>query len=149
MARALYEHGFRRTHPLRRQLGFLGTISLSIGVMAPTLAMAVTGSQAAGLVGRAAPVAYALPAVGVAFVAYGFIRLASHFATRARCMPSRACALGPRAGFISGWALLGTYIVFPPCLDPRHRGLRAGVPAPHGDRRTRRPGGRSRSPAGR
>ena len=31
---------------LRRQIGFLGTISLSVGVMAPTLAMSLTGVQA-------------------------------------------------------------------------------------------------------
>jgi amino acid transporter len=101
------------THALRRQLGFLGTVSLSIGVMAPTLAMAVTGSHAAGLVGRAAPLAYALSAIGVAFVAYGFIRLASHFAHAGSVYAFTGLSLGPRAGFISGWALLGTYIVFP------------------------------------
>ena len=81
--------------------------------MAPTLAMAVTGSHAAGLVGRAAPVAYALSAIGVAFVAYGFIRLASHFAHAGSVYAFTGLSLGPRAGFISGWALLGTYIVFP------------------------------------
>jgi hypothetical protein len=40
---------------LRRQIGLLGTISLSVGVMAPTLAMSLTGVQAAALIGRAAP----------------------------------------------------------------------------------------------
>jgi hypothetical protein len=29
--------------PLRRNLGFLGTAALSVGGMAPTLAMSVTG----------------------------------------------------------------------------------------------------------
>src|SRR5262249_16790078 len=126
------------THPLRRQLGFLGTISLSIGVMAPTLAMAVTGSHAAGLVGRAAPVAYALSAIGVAFVAYGFIRLASHFAHAGSVYAFTGLSLGPRAGFVSGWALLGTYIVFPPVsilgiaifsqAFLRHTGLAASPP---------------------
>jgi amino acid transporter len=98
---------------LRRQLGFLGTISLSIGVMAPTLAMSVTGSQAAGLVGRAAPLAFAFAAVGVAFVAYGFVRLASHFSHAGSVYAFTGLSLGPRAGFFSGWALLGTYVVFP------------------------------------
>ena len=51
---------------LRRQIGFLGTISLSVGVMAPTLAMSLTGVQASGLIGRAAPLAYAFAAIGVA-----------------------------------------------------------------------------------
>jgi amino acid transporter len=98
---------------LRRQIGFLGTISLSIGVMAPTLAMSVTGVQAAGLIGRAAPLAYAMAAIGVGFVAYGFIRLASHFSHAGSVYAFTGLSLGPRAGFFSGWALLGTYIVFP------------------------------------
>src|SRR5437762_40704 len=99
---------------LRRQIGFLGTISLSVGVMAPTLAMSLTGVQAAGLIGRAAPLAFAFAAVGVAFVAYGFVRLSSHFSHAGSVYAFTGLSLGPRAGFFSGWALLGTYIVFPP-----------------------------------
>ncbi len=99
---------------LRRQIGFVGTISLSVGVMAPTLAMSLTGVQAAGLVGRAAPLTFAFASVGVAFVAYGFVRLSSHFSHAGSVYAFTGMTLGPRAGFLSGWALLGTYIVFPP-----------------------------------
>jgi amino acid transporter len=109
MGRATLERGV-----LRRQIGFLGTISLSIGVMAPTLAMSATGSQASKLIGRAAPLAFAFAAVGVAFVAYGFVRLSSHFSHAGSVYAFTGLSLGPRAGFFSGWALLGTYIVFPP-----------------------------------
>src|SRR5918911_141109 len=52
------------TQTLRRDLGFWGTASLSVGGMAPTLAMSVTGVQAARLLGRAAPLAYVLAGVG-------------------------------------------------------------------------------------
>jgi amino acid transporter len=98
---------------LRRQIGLLGTISLSVGVMAPTLAMSVTGAQASRLIGRAAPLAFAFAAIGVCFVAYGFVRLASHFSHAGSVYAFTGLSLGPRAGFVSGWALLGTYIVFP------------------------------------
>src|SRR6266536_1563952 len=81
--------------------------------MAPTLAMSLTGVQASGLIGRAAPLAYAFAAVGVAFVAYGFVRLSSHFSHAGSVYAFTGLSLGPRAGFFSGWALLGTYIVFP------------------------------------
>src|SRR5919204_6720984 len=93
------------TGELRRQIGFLGTISLSVGVMAPTLAMSVTGSQAARLIGRAAPLAFAFAAVGVAFVAYGFVRLAGHFSHAGSVYAFTGLSLGPRAGFFSAWAL--------------------------------------------
>jgi amino acid transporter len=102
-----------RQGELRRQIGFLGTVSLSVGVMAPTLAMSATGGQAARLIGRAAPLAFVFAAIGVSFVAYGFIRLAGHFSHAGSVYAFTGLSLGPRAGFFSGWALLGTYIVFP------------------------------------
>jgi len=82
--------------------------------MAPTLAMSLTGVQASALIGRAAPLAFAFAAVGVAFVAYGFVRLSSHFSHAGSVYAFTGLSLGPRAGFFSAWALLGTYIVFPP-----------------------------------
>jgi amino acid transporter len=103
-----------KPRPLRRELGFLGAIALAVGVMAPTLAMSVTGVAAAGQLGRAAPVAYVLAAVGVGLVASGFILLSSRYAHAGSVYAFAGHALGPRAGFVMGWALLGTYIVFPP-----------------------------------
>src|SRR3954467_11267433 len=82
--------------------------------MAPTLAMSVTGVAAAGELGRAAPVAYVLAAIGVGLVASGFILLSSRYAHAGSVYAFAGHALGPRAGFLMGWALLGTYIVFPP-----------------------------------
>ena len=61
---------------LRRELRFTETAAVSVGVMAPTLAMSVTGVAAAGELGRAAPLAFAVAALGVGLVAYGFVRLA-------------------------------------------------------------------------
>src|SRR5689334_103028 len=82
--------------------------------MAPTLAMSVTGPQVAGLLGRAAPLGYAIAAVGVALVSYGFVRLAGQIASAGSVYAFVGRAIGPRAGFFAGWALLGVYIVFPP-----------------------------------
>ncbi|MGZ6705744.1 MAG: APC family permease [Solirubrobacteraceae bacterium] len=98
---------------LRRELGQLATASVSIGVMAPTLAMSITGVAAAGLLGRAAPLAYVLAAFGVGLVAYGFARLSGEFAGAGSVYAFVGGALGRRAGFVCGWALLGTYLVFP------------------------------------
>jgi amino acid transporter len=81
--------------------------------MAPTLAMSLTGVGPAGLIGRAAPLAFLMAAVGVGFVAYGFVRLSSHFAHAGSVYGFVGAAVGPRTGFIAGWALLGTYLVFP------------------------------------
>src|SRR5436190_7834858 len=99
---------------LRRSLGFLGTVSVSVGVMAPTLAMSITGVGPARLIGRAGPLAYVLASLGVGLVAYGFVRLSSFVSHAGSVYAFVGRAVGPRAGLFTGWALLGTYIVFPP-----------------------------------
>src|SRR5215211_43660 len=98
---------------LRRQLNLFGTVAVSIGVMAPTLAMSVTGVEPARLLGRAAPLAFVFAAIGVGLVAYGFVRLSGEFAHAGSVYGFVGHAFGPRAGFFCGWALLGTYLVFP------------------------------------
>jgi amino acid transporter len=99
---------------LHRELGFIQTASVSVGVMAPTLAMSVTGVAAATELGRAAPLAFVVAALGVGLVAYGFVRLAGEFSHAGSVYAFVGRSLGPRAGFLAGWALLGTYLVFPP-----------------------------------
>jgi amino acid transporter len=99
---------------LRRELRFLETAAVSIGVMAPTLAMSVTGVAAARALGRAAPLAFVVAALGVGLVAYGFVRLAGEFSHAGSVYAFVGNTLGPRPGFLAGWSLLGTYLVFPP-----------------------------------
>src|SRR5947207_3357691 len=104
----------RKGGALRRDLGFWGTASLCLGGMAPTLAMSVTGVQPARLLGRAAPLAYVLAGVGMVFIGYGFVRLSAAYSHAGSVYAFIGKTLGARAGFFAGWALLGTYIVFPP-----------------------------------
>jgi amino acid transporter len=103
-----------RTPTLRRELGFLETTAMSVGVMAPTLAMSVTGIAAAQQLGRAAPLAFVVAGLGVGLVAYGFIRLAAEYSSAGSVYAFVGHALSARMGLIAGWALLGTYLVFPP-----------------------------------
>jgi amino acid transporter len=103
-----------RSPALHRELHFVEATSVSVGVMAPTLAMSVTGVAAAAALGRAAPLAFAVAALGVGLVAYGFVRLAGEFSHAGSVYGFVGNTLGPRPGFLAGWALLGTYLVFPP-----------------------------------
>src|SRR4051812_49714399 len=64
---------------LRRELGGLETWALSIGVLAPALAMSIAGVEPAKLLGRAAPISFLLAAVAVGFFCYGFLRPFSPF----------------------------------------------------------------------
>jgi amino acid transporter len=99
---------------LRRELGGLETWALSIGVLAPALALSIASVEPAKLLGRAAPLAFMIASVAVGFVCYGFVRLSSRFSHAGSVYAFNGRTLGPRAGFVTGWALLGTYIVFPP-----------------------------------
>src|SRR4051812_20621254 len=98
---------------LRRELNLFGTVAVSIGVMAPTLAMSVTGVEPAKLLGRAAPLAFAFAAVAGRLGGYGFLRLSGEFSHAGSVYGFVGHAFGPRAGFFCGWALLGTYLIFP------------------------------------
>jgi amino acid transporter len=93
---------------LRRELRFWEAIALSIAIMAPTAAMALNGTVPAQLVGQAVPLAFIFATVGVIFVSYAFIRLSGYFSHAGSVYAFSGITLGPRAGFFSGWALLGT-----------------------------------------
>jgi amino acid transporter len=97
---------------LRRELRFWEAIALSIGIMAPTAAMALNGTIPAGLVGAAVPLVFVLATIGVLFVMWGFVRLSRSFSHAGSVYAFTGVTLGPRAGFVAGWALLGTYLAF-------------------------------------
>ena len=97
---------------LRRELRFWEAIALSIGIMAPTAAMALNGVGVAANVGQAVPLAFLISAVLVFLVAFGIMRLAGHYSHAGSVYAFTGATLGARAGFFSGWALLGTYLCF-------------------------------------
>jgi amino acid transporter len=97
---------------LRRELRFWETIALSIGIMAPTAAMALNGVGVAANVGRAVPLLFIVATIGVFLVSYGFVRLSAHYAHAGSVYAFSGATLGPQAGFFAGWALLGTYLAF-------------------------------------
>jgi amino acid transporter len=97
---------------LRRELHFWEAIALSIAIMAPTAAMALNGVGIAGLIGRAVPLAFLFALIGVLFVSYGIAQLTREVSHAGSVYALTGFTLGPRAGFVAGWALLGTYLCF-------------------------------------
>ncbi len=98
-----------------RKLRLWEALALSVGLMGPTLAMALNGAGVAATVGKAVPLVFLLGLIGVAFVAYGFVRLTRHFNHAGSVYALAGVSLGPRAGFFGGFALLGTYLFFAVC----------------------------------
>lgn len=90
-------------------------IAISVGFMAPVLAMSLNGIGVAGLVGPSVPLVFLIAFAGVGAVAYGFVRLTSYFNHAGSIYGLVGITVGPRAGFFGGWALLGTYVFFAAC----------------------------------
>src|SRR5215218_2596622 len=97
---------------LRRELHFWEAIALSIAIMAPTAAMALNGTAIAGLVGSAVPLAFLFALIGILFVSYAFAQLTKEVSHAGSVYALTGFTLGARAGFLAGWALLGTYLCF-------------------------------------
>jgi amino acid transporter len=97
---------------LRRELRFWEAIAISVGIMAPTAAMALNGVAPAGLVGRAVPLAFLFAAIAIGLISYSFVRLTRFFNHAGSTYALAGATLGPRAGFFAGWALLATYSCF-------------------------------------
>ena len=97
---------------LRRELSFVEAIALSIGIMAPTAAMALNGSLAASIAGSAVPLAFLLATIAVGLASFSFIQFSRYFAHSGSIYAFNGIALGSRVGFFSGWALFGTYLAF-------------------------------------
>ncbi|MGH7912924.1 MAG: APC family permease [Candidatus Dormibacteraceae bacterium] len=99
---------------LRRELRIWEALGLSIGLASPTLAMSFSGVGAAGLVGRAVPLAFLFGGIVLLFIASGMVIVSRNYAHAGSVYGLTGATIGPRAGFFSGWALAGCYLVFCP-----------------------------------
>jgi amino acid transporter len=80
--------------------------------MAPSMAANINPQAAAGSVGRAVPLAFALATIGVLLIAYTFVRLCQRFHHAGSVYGFVGTTLGPCPGVVAGWALLGTYACY-------------------------------------
>ncbi|MFZ4683617.1 MAG: APC family permease, partial [Terrimicrobiaceae bacterium] len=93
-------------------IGTMGAIGVAVAGMAPTLAMNLNPQEPAQHVGRVIPLVFALSTVVVLLVAWCFARLAREHANAGSAYGFVSATLGPRAGLVAGWTLLGTYLAF-------------------------------------
>jgi amino acid transporter len=97
---------------LRRNLSTWGAVGVALGLMAPSLAINLNPQAPATHVGRAVPLVFLLAVVGVLLVAYGFVRLCQSFQHAGSVYGFIGATVGPRAGFVAGWTLFGTYLAY-------------------------------------
>lgn len=94
---------------LRRELKLTDAAAFSVGLIGPVGAMALLGAGAVGILGRAGLLAFIFALIGVSLVAYGFVRLSRHITHTGSVYALVGVTIGPRAGFIAGWSLVGAY----------------------------------------
>lgn len=97
---------------LKKGLSLWQVVGLSVALMAPSMAANINPQGAASVAGRAVPLAFLLAAIGVMFVAYVFARLTQYFNHSGSVFGFVGAILGPRAGVVAGWSLMGTYISY-------------------------------------
>lgn len=95
---------------LKRELKIVDAAAFSIGLVGPVGAMALLGVGAAGILGRGATLAFLFALFVVSLVAYGFIKMSQYIAHSGSVYALVGITLGPRAGFVAGWALAGAYL---------------------------------------
>ena len=97
---------------LRRTLATWAAVSLSVAAMGASLAVNLNPQGSAETVGRAVPLTFVLATVGVLLVAYGFARVCSRLSHSGSVFALTGVTIGPRAGVVAGWGLLGAYLSF-------------------------------------
>ena len=102
----------RSVRLLFKGVGTWGAIAVAVAGMAPTMAMNLNPQEPAEHVGRVVPLVFALSTVVVLLVAWCFARLAHEHPNAGSAYGFVAAILGPRAGLVAGWTLLGTYLCF-------------------------------------
>jgi amino acid transporter len=97
---------------LFKGVGTWGAIAVAVAGMAPTMAMNLNPQEPAEHVGRVVPLVFLLSTLVVLFVAWCFARLSNEHPNAGSAYGFVAATLGPRAGLVAGWTLLGTYLCF-------------------------------------
>jgi amino acid transporter len=97
---------------LKRSLSIWAAVGLSVALMAPSMAANINPQASATTAGRAVPLTFLIAAIGVLLVAYSFVRLCQYFHHSGSVYAFVGATLGPRAGVVSGWGLLGTYTFY-------------------------------------
>jgi amino acid transporter len=94
---------------LHAELSLVDAAAFSVGLIGPVGAIGLLGTGAALIIGRAVTLSFVFAVVGVALVAYCFVKLSQHISHTGSVYALVGVTLGPRAGFVAGWALMGAY----------------------------------------
>lgn len=92
-------------------LSIIETIALSVAIIAPTAVMALNVSLMAEKAQFSAPLVFLISMIIVGLVSYSIIEFNHYISSAGSLYTFNEKALGKKAGFTSGWALLLAYIM--------------------------------------
>jgi amino acid transporter len=108
--RALEEFGYRQE--LRRSLGLASLVVYGLVFISPTSPVSIFGvvyNLSHGMV----PLVYLIGFIAMGFTAYSYVMMARAFPIAGSVYAYAARAIGARAGFLAGWAMLLDYVLMP------------------------------------
>ncbi|WP_390407107.1 APC family permease [Lacticaseibacillus jixiensis] len=96
----------------KNKLSLLEVLGLSVAMLAPTGAMAFNTAGAVTNAGITAPLAFILGGIAMLFTGISFVQLGRKTHGDGSAYAYNRVALGEKAGFLSGWLLVLTYVTF-------------------------------------
>ncbi|WP_158944242.1 APC family permease [Granulicella sp. S190] len=94
---------------LKRNLGLLEAVGLSVSILAPTLAMSFNTIFAVQAAGAAAPLAFLIGTAAMLLVGLCFVAFERRVSNHGSVYSYIGHTFGPRWGFVAGWSLLFFY----------------------------------------
>ena len=97
---------------LRRNLGLLGLVAISLAVMGPSMAVSLNPQAIAEQVGAATPLTFILAAIPLGIIAYSFVVLTRRRGSAGSLFGLVGVEIGPRVGTTAGLWLITAYVTF-------------------------------------
>jgi amino acid transporter len=99
-------------HLRKNYLSLVEVLALSVAILAPTMAMAFNTAPAAAQSGTAVPLSFLVSTIAMLFVGVSFTEFSKRIAHAGAVYAYTARGLGPKTGFVSGWAITATYFCY-------------------------------------
>jgi amino acid transporter len=97
---------------LRRNLGLLGLVAISLAVMGPSMSVSLNPQAISEQVGAATPLIFVLAAIPLAIMVYSFVVLTRRRGSAGSLFGLVGVEIGPRTGTVAGLWLITAYVTF-------------------------------------
>lgn len=95
----------------KENLGIFETLALSVAIMGPSASISITIILMVLTTGYSAPLVFFLSMIGIGLVSVSIVKLNQYFSSSGSVYYFAEKILGKRAGFLSGWLIIFTYLM--------------------------------------